>query len=266
MVREKENFVVQSKHSSFYTGGSFAVSHDGQHLLCTFNAVVNVLDMHTQNLVRAIGDDDTSSEVASFAVHKDLVVIAYRNQLLRQFNWTTGTCLRTWKSVHKSAIICMTFDPNGSLLATGGADFTVKIWDVDHLYYTHNLKGATAIIRSVDARLKADRLCFRFSRAILFYVSESGKIHTISGSDDGRILVHNLHVSGGQPTVLEGHMSAVTSLVLHGDHTLIRYRQSHTNISVPRRKTIDLLSLVLVGIVLSSYGIFKHSHPLVQCQ
>jgi WD40 repeat protein len=43
----------------------------------------------------------------------------------------------------------MTFDPNGTLLATGGADFTVKIWDVEHLYYTHNLKGSTSIIRSV---------------------------------------------------------------------------------------------------------------------
>ena len=150
MVQEKENFVEQSKHTSFYTGGTFAVSDDGQYLLCTFNSVLNILDIQTQQIVRSIGEDDTSSEIASFAMNKDLVVISYRNQLLRQFNWTTGTCLRTWKSVHKSAITCMAFDPSGSLLATGGADFTVKIWDVEHLYYTHNLKGSTSIIRSVN--------------------------------------------------------------------------------------------------------------------
>ncbi|CAF4417872.1 unnamed protein product, partial [Adineta steineri] len=90
-------------------------------------------------------------------------------------------------------------------LATGGADFTVKIWDVEHLYYTHNLKGSTSIIR-----------------VILFYTSETKKIHVISGSDDGRIYLHNLHVSGATPTILQGHMSTVTSLVLHNNHTLIR--------------------------------------------
>jgi WD40 repeat protein len=207
MVKDKENFVEQSKHTSFYTGGQFAVSNDGQYLLCTFNALVHVLDIQTQQIIRSIGQDDTSSEVASFTLLNDLIVVAYRNQLLRQFNWTTGTCLRTWKSVHKSTIICMTFDPNGLLLATGGADFTVKIWDVEHLYYTHNLKGATSIIRSV-----------------IFYISEGKKIHVICGSDDGQIYLHNLHTSGAKPTILQGHMSTITSLALHNNHTLIRYR------------------------------------------
>lgn len=149
MVKEKENFIEQSKHTSFYTGGQFSISNDGQYLFCTFNSLIHVLDIQTQHVIRSIGQDDTSSEVASFTLFNDLIVVAYRNQLLRQFNWTTGTCLRTWKSVHKSAIICMTFDPNGLFLATGGADFTVKIWDVEHLYYTHNLKGSTSIIRLV---------------------------------------------------------------------------------------------------------------------
>ncbi|CAF2157169.1 unnamed protein product [Rotaria magnacalcarata] len=204
MVREKENFVKQSTHTSFYTGGQFAISNDGQYLLCTYNALVHILDIETQQIVRSIGEDDTSSEIASFALFNDLIVIAYRNQLLRQFDWKTSTCLRTWKSVHKNTITCMTFNPSGSLLATGGADFTVKIWDVEHLYYTHNLKGATSIIR-----------------VVLFYTSENKKIHVISGSDDGRIYMHNLHTSGAKPAVLEGHMSTVTSFVLHYDHTLI---------------------------------------------
>ena len=147
MVLGKENFIEQSKHTSFYTGGQFAISNDGQCLLCTFNSIIHILDIQTQRIIRSIGQDDTSSEVASFALFNDLIVVAYRNQLLRQFNWVTGACLRTWKSVHKSAIICMTFDSNGSLLATGGADFTVKIWDIQHLYYTHNLKGSKSIIR-----------------------------------------------------------------------------------------------------------------------
>lgn len=59
-------------------------------------------------------------------------------------------------------------------------------------------------------------------RAILFYISENKKIHVICGADDGRIYLHNLHMSGAKPTILEGHMSTVTSFALHNDHTLIR--------------------------------------------
>ncbi|CAF0814946.1 unnamed protein product [Adineta ricciae] len=245
MVQEKENFVEQSKHASFYTGGDFYVSHDGRYLLCTFNALIHVLDIQTQHIVRSIGQDDTSSEVASFALFNDLIVVAYRNQLLRQFNWTIGTCLRTWKSVHKSAIVCMTFDPNGTLLATGGADFTVKIWDVEHLYYTHNLKGSTSIIG-----------------AVLFYTAESQKIHVISGSHDGRIFLHNLHVSGAKPTVLEGHMSAVTSLVLHSDHTLISSGRDRVVIvwdlqTLSSIRTIPVMETVEALVSLPSHDFLK---------
>ncbi|CAF4204049.1 unnamed protein product, partial [Adineta steineri] len=162
-----------------------------------------------------------------------------------QFNWTTGTCLRTWKSVHKSGIICMTFDPNGLLLATGGADFTVKIWDVEHLYYTHNLKGSTSIIR-----------------VILFYTSETKKIHVISGSDDGRIYLHNLHVSGATPTILQGHMSTVTSLVLHNNHTLISSARDRVVIiwdlqTLSSTRTIPVMESVEALISLPSHDYLK---------
>ena len=60
-------------------------------------------------------------------------------------------------------------------------------------------------------------------RTVLFYTSEGKKIHVICGCDDGQIYVHNLHASGAKPAMLSGHMSTVTSLVLHNDHTLIRY-------------------------------------------
>ena len=63
---------------------------------------------------------------------------------------------------------------------------------------------------------------FSFSRAIQFYVSETKKIHVLSGADDGRIYLHNLHAPGAKPTVLQGHMSTITSLALYQDHTLIR--------------------------------------------
>ena len=64
---------------------------------------------------------------------------------------------------------------------------------------------------------------FLLFRSITFYTSESKKIHVISGCDDGRIFVHNLHTPSAKPTILQGHMSTVTSLAIHAEHILIRF-------------------------------------------
>ncbi|CAF0840057.1 unnamed protein product [Didymodactylos carnosus] len=199
MPREKDNYIPQTKHSSFYTGGPFALSEDGCYLICTYNVQINVIDTESQNIIRTLSQD--TSEIASIALSnvEGILVVAYRNQLIRQWNWQTGECLRTWKSVHKGAISCMLFNETGTLLATGGTDYTVKIWDVQQQYYTHNLKGALGIIR-----------------ALIFYTNDSMKMHLISGSDDGKIHVHNLH-STMPATILDGHMSAITAFVLDKD-------------------------------------------------
>ena len=59
---------------------------------------------------------------------------------------------------------------------------------------------------------------------IQFYTSDTKKIHVISGVEDGRIYVHNLHASAAKPFLLEAHMSTVTCLAVQGEHTLIRYQ------------------------------------------
>jgi WD40 repeat protein len=41
----------------------------------------------------------------------------------------------------------MDFDVSSTLLATGSSDMTIKLWDIDKQYCTHNLKGHTGVIR-----------------------------------------------------------------------------------------------------------------------
>ena len=40
----------------------------------------------------------------------------------------------------------MTVDKTSTLLATGSSDMTIKVWDIDRKYYTHNLKGHKGVI------------------------------------------------------------------------------------------------------------------------
>ncbi|KAL4239924.1 Transducin (beta)-like 3 [Mactra antiquata] len=52
----------------------------------------------------------------------------------------------------------MTFDPTSTLLATGSADSTVKVWDIEKQYCTHNLKGHQGIISTVGFHPDISRL------------------------------------------------------------------------------------------------------------
>ena len=47
-------------------------------------------------------------------------------------------------------ILAMTYDPSGTLVATGSADRSVKVWDIAKGYCTHNFKEHTDIIQTVQ--------------------------------------------------------------------------------------------------------------------
>jgi len=48
-----------------------------------------------------------------------------------------------------SPIMAMAFDPTSTLLATGSADSSVKIWDCTRNYYTHNFRGSNGVVQWV---------------------------------------------------------------------------------------------------------------------
>ena len=46
--------------------------------------------------------------------------------------------------------MCMTCHPSGGLLATGGADRKVLVWDVDGGYCTHYFKGHGGVVAIIE--------------------------------------------------------------------------------------------------------------------
>ncbi|XP_035229762.1 transducin beta-like protein 3 isoform X2 [Stegodyphus dumicola] len=91
----------------------------------------------------------------------------------------------------------MAFDSTTTLLATGGSDSTVKIWDIIRKYYTHNLKGGKGVY---------SKICFK---------KIGSELHLLGAADDYQIHVWNLN-SSDLVTSLEGHYSTVTDLVFTG--------------------------------------------------
>ena len=43
----------------------------------------------------------------------------------------SGTCYHTYRG-HTGEIICLTFDPLSTMIASGGIDATARLWSVEH--------------------------------------------------------------------------------------------------------------------------------------
>lgn len=64
-----------------------------------------------------------------------------------QYYHLDGSVVRTWKSLHLTPVIELQFDPTTTLVASGGTDGTLKVWDIRRQYCTHNLKGGSGVYR-----------------------------------------------------------------------------------------------------------------------
>lgn len=54
--------------------------------------------------------------------------------------------LKIWKSIHKGPVHRIILSSN-SIMATGGSDSSVRIWDLKHHACTQNLRGVEGVVR-----------------------------------------------------------------------------------------------------------------------
>ncbi|KAL2101183.1 hypothetical protein ACEWY4_002944 [Coilia grayii] len=195
----KTNFAVSSKIEPFYKGGKVQVSKDEKHIFCTCGTRINMLQIATGKIVHTIEQED-QEDITSFSLSPDseILVTASRALMLRQWNWRQGQCTRSWRAIHNVPVASMAFDCTSTLLATGGCDGTIKLWDVVKQYCTHNLKGSSGVVHLVE------------------FHPDISLLQLFSSSADCVIRIWDLR-SSKCLCVLESHFSAVTSLAFSLD-------------------------------------------------
>lgn len=62
---------------------------------------------------------------------------------------TVNKLLKLWKSIHKGPVRRLALTNTNFLMASGGSDSTVRLWDLVHHVCTHNLKGIQGVVRYV---------------------------------------------------------------------------------------------------------------------
>lgn len=54
---------------------------------------------------------------------------------------------------HSTEIVCLSFNPQGTVVATGSMDNTARLWDVETGECLHTLLGHTAEVRASSTRI-----------------------------------------------------------------------------------------------------------------
>ena len=147
---------VESSSEPLTTGGkvelvevSLDEGYERQVIVCLYDDNVKIADWNTGEPVLTLLDDedDVNDSISCFAMRPysfEIVVSTASGQLqhyalMASRKKGTSKLVRSIKA-HNMPILCMAYDPTGTLVATGSTDHTAKIWDIEKGYCTHSFR------------------------------------------------------------------------------------------------------------------------------
>ncbi|KAF2178538.1 WD40 repeat-like protein [Zopfia rhizophila CBS 207.26] len=254
----KTTYAVHRTIQPIYSGGGVGLSEDGRILAACLGEDALLTDITTgQELARVEGDGETITALAltPSATH---LIVCWRSLSMRIYalvpslteqHALQAELLRALKP-HTSPVVSLQVDDTGTLLATGGADGIVKVWDIRAGYATHTFHGHGGVVSALlffqidslrsndDARDGTSKKRKRKrSQQEEDSQLESSKddnaleYRLASGAEDGKIRIWNLHKKNSV-AVLDSHVSVVRALDFSP--------QQHALVSGSRDKTLIL--------------------------
>ncbi|KAJ8446087.1 hypothetical protein Cgig2_017589 [Carnegiea gigantea] len=215
-LRYKNSYRCAQSLQQFYTGGPFAVSSDGTFLVCACDDTIKIVDSSNASIKATIEGDSEAVTALALSPNDTILFSASHSRQIRVWDLSTLKCIRSWKG-HDGPVLAMACDASGGLLATAGSDRKVLVWDVDGGFCTHYFKGHKGIVTYIIFHPDPNRL-------LLF-----------SGSDDATVRVWDLVTKKCAATLGEKHFSAVVSLAISEDKSLL--------LSAGRDKVVNIWDL-----------------------
>ncbi|KAF2034741.1 WD40 repeat-like protein [Setomelanomma holmii] len=230
----RTTYEIERTLQPIYSGGSLSLSEDGRILAASLGEDVLLTDLtNGKELGRIEGDGEaiTSLSLTPSAAH---LIICSRSLSLRVYAVNPSDAddevlelelLRTLRP-HTSPVVTLAVDRTGTLVATGGADGVVKVWDIRRGYTTHTFHGHGGVISAlhffeVEVTQKEDDTENNKKRKRSRSQQEQQKeaetgetsfeFRLASGAEDGKIRIWDLH-KRKSAAVLDSHVSVVRSL------------------------------------------------------
>ncbi|KAJ4856100.1 utp13 specific WD40 associated domain-containing protein [Trichoderma breve] len=152
----KTTFDVERVIRPIYTGGSVAIDNKAQILATTLGEdAILTNPTNGKHLAQIEGDGDSISTLTLTPSGSHLIVCS-RSLSMRIFvlKWSSegdsieASLVRTLKP-HATPVIVLAVDRTGTLLATGGTDGVIKVWDIAGGYVTHTFRGPSVLVSAL---------------------------------------------------------------------------------------------------------------------
>ncbi|KAF4511068.1 hypothetical protein G6O67_002902 [Ophiocordyceps sinensis] len=246
----KTTFDVHRVIRPIFTGGSVATDNNAQILATTLGEdAILTNPANGEHLAQIEGDGELISTLTLTPSGSHLIICS-RSLSMRIFalNHSSDdgsidtTLIRTLKP-HSTPVVVLAVDRTSTLLATGGTDGAIKVWDITGGYVTHTFRGPSVLVSAlhffeIAARAQGAGNSShgkKGSKARADKEDEDAGNHTTarfrlaSGSQDGKVRIWDLHKRSCIAN-LDSHVSDVQSLDYSPDQDAI--------VSASRDKTI----------------------------
>ncbi|KAL9617430.1 MAG: hypothetical protein Q9160_007787 [Pyrenula sp. 1 TL-2023] len=248
-VGTRTTFEAAKVIEPIYTGGNVCVDASGKILATCVDEDVLIVrndDQHVLATVEGDGEPSTSLAISPSASH---LVICSRSLSMKVYalnqpeddNKIEASLIRTVKP-HTTPVVSVAIDPTGSLLATGAADGSIKVWDIKGGYVTHTFHGHGGVISAICFFESSNNVNSQMNKnggkrkrdgdlemADADHNAFATTFRLASGSEDGKIRIWDLH-KRTSIAVLDSHVSVVRALDFSPDQ--------NTLLSSSRDKTI----------------------------
>lgn len=250
-VSFKTTFEAAKTIEPIYTGGDVSHNAGGTLIATCVEEDVLVVNVRTGRVLCRIEGDGEPVTSLCLAPTASYLVICSRSLSLRIYTlkstdsspYLTADLSRTLKP-HSTPVVSSAIDATGSLLATGGAEGTVRVWDLKGGYVSHTFHGHGGVVSALKFfELNSDESSKHTAKASRKRKSRDGdqmqfddappaqSIYLSSGGEDGKIRIWNLATRRSVAT-LDSHVSVVRALEYSRDKRLL--------LSASRDRTIIL--------------------------
>lgn len=90
---------------------------------------------------------DEADGVTAFKLSPDgtKLIVSTKKLLLKLYSWPQRTLIRQFRSYHRAHITCLTWDLSSTLVVSGSADQSARVWDIRRSCSTHSLRDIEGV-------------------------------------------------------------------------------------------------------------------------
>ncbi|KAI9291954.1 WD40 repeat-like protein [Neoconidiobolus thromboides FSU 785] len=226
----KKSFSLSGTIESIYTGGKVRVSSDLERIYSTLGEDIIVSEFKNGKVLHTLKGD--SEIITSFCISKDekYLVSASRSLMLYIWDLTTYKIIRQFKS-NDAPVICIEIDDSSTIVATGSADSSIKLYDIVGGFLTHQFKGHSGVISSLKFHKLSE--------------ANSNKLWLISGANDCNIKVWDLNKSKCLTTLIN-HGSVIRGLDISKDGSYLLSGSRDKVVNIWNLKKFELVKSIPV--------------------